>query len=394
MTTRRPRPLAGARVVPGRDAPSGASRAASRGAHAGPKRNSRHRRATTRVREARDARSRRFDTAVRGVSRRGRRRALRHRRAIAVLEGSAPGRPRRHPRGRVRRGTGAARRVQRAARRRLDGGGGGAGGKIVCWADDGALWARRAVDGPDGNRTWDRATRVLDLRRCGFGADAGLRIDDEGSVAPNPVLHQVCAMQWSASGTRLLIAGGVSLHHDEPRVPDAPVDGVGSPGDLAGRIGSLTFGGSSIRDDARRRLLRRGGGPGAPVFCRCVSRSYDDALAGDFRCSHGRDRYRCEECGGAGVGEDAIDPGTLESIRARVTRRGLMGSTQTTSSASSPAVAGTSRPRRSSRTSCPSSSSTRRRTRCGHPTRTACAIRFEATDPARARASAAAITFG
>mmetsp|Transcript_10443 Transcript_10443/g.45363 ORF Transcript_10443/g.45363 Transcript_10443/m.45363 type:complete len:280 (+) Transcript_10443:683-1522(+) len=70
------------------------------------------------------------------------------------------------------------------------------------------------------------------------------------------------------------------------------------------------------------------------------------------------------------------------------------GSTPTKSSASSPAVAGTSRPRRSSRTSCPYSSSTRRRTRCGTPTRTACAIRFEATDPTRARASAAAITFG
>ena len=78
------------------------------------------------------------------------------------------------------------------------------GGRFVCWADDGALWSRRSVNGPDGVRTWDRAVRVLDLRRCGFGADAGLEIE-EGSVAPNPVLHQVQAMQWSASGRRLLV---------------------------------------------------------------------------------------------------------------------------------------------------------------------------------------------
>ena len=78
------------------------------------------------------------------------------------------------------------------------------GGRFVCWADDGALWSRRSVNGADGVRTWDRAVRVLDLRRCGFGADAGLEIE-EGSVAPNPVLHQVQAMQWSASGRRLLV---------------------------------------------------------------------------------------------------------------------------------------------------------------------------------------------
>jgi hypothetical protein len=78
------------------------------------------------------------------------------------------------------------------------------GGRFVCWADDGAMWSRRSVNGPDGVRTWDRAVRVLDLRRCGFGADAGLEIE-EGSVAPNPVLHQVQAMQWSASGRRLLV---------------------------------------------------------------------------------------------------------------------------------------------------------------------------------------------
>ena len=78
------------------------------------------------------------------------------------------------------------------------------GGRFVCWADDGALWSRRSVNAPDGVRTWDRAVRVLDLRRCGFGADAGLEIE-EGSVAPDPVLHQVQAMQWSASGRRLLV---------------------------------------------------------------------------------------------------------------------------------------------------------------------------------------------
>ena len=78
------------------------------------------------------------------------------------------------------------------------------GGRFVCWADDGAMWSRRSVNGPDGVRTWDRAVRVLDLRRCGFGADAGLEIE-EGSVAPDPVLHQVQAMQWSASGRRLLV---------------------------------------------------------------------------------------------------------------------------------------------------------------------------------------------
>ena len=78
------------------------------------------------------------------------------------------------------------------------------GGRFVCWADDGALWSRRSVNAADGVRTWDRAVRVLDLRRCGFGADAGLEIE-EGSVAPNPVLHQVQAMQWSASGRRLLV---------------------------------------------------------------------------------------------------------------------------------------------------------------------------------------------
>ena len=78
------------------------------------------------------------------------------------------------------------------------------GGRFVCWADDGALWSRRSVNAADGVRTWDRAVRVLDLRRCGFGADAGLEIE-EGSVAPDPVLHQVQAMQWSASGRRLLV---------------------------------------------------------------------------------------------------------------------------------------------------------------------------------------------
>ena len=200
------------------------------------------------------------------------------------------------------------------------------GGKIVCWADDGALWARRAVNGPDGNRTWDRATRVLDLRRCGFGADAGLRIDDEGSVAPNPVLHQVCAMQWSASGTRLLIL--VACHftttsHVFPMhqwmVWDPPATWLGAS-DL-----SLLEDPPSATTHGAGCFAASGGGPGAPVFCRCVSRSYDDALAGDFRCSHGRDRYRCEECGGAGVGEDAIDPGTLDSIRARVHETGAYG---------------------------------------------------------------------
>ena len=196
------------------------------------------------------------------------------------------------------------------------------GGKIVCWADDGALWATRAVDDPDGNRTWDRATRVLDLRRCGFGADAGLRIDDEGSVAPNPVLHQVCAMQWSASGTRLLAL--VACHfttssHVFPMhqwmVWDPPATWLG-----ASDLSRLEDPSAASHGDGC--FAANTGVARAPLVCRCVSRSFEASLAGGFRCSHGRDRYRCEECGGGGVGEDVLPPETLESIRARVDETG------------------------------------------------------------------------
>ena len=102
-TTRRRRPLAGARVVSGRDASSGAPRAASRVPHAGTRRSSRHRRATAGIRQADAARAGGPVDAVGGVARRGRRRSLRRRRAIAVLEGS------RASRGTRRRGTRRAR---------------------------------------------------------------------------------------------------------------------------------------------------------------------------------------------------------------------------------------------------------------------------------------------
>ena len=192
------------------------------------------------------------------------------------------------------------------------------GGKIVCWADDGALWARRIrVDSghPDpknvlgvpgegsGNRTWDRATRVLDLRRCGFGADAGLRIDDEGSVAPNPVLHQVCAMQWSASGTRLLVLMAchfTTTSHVFPMhqwmVWDPPATWLESRTENLSRLEDPCASCSASEDPIRRR---------ARSF-----EVYEESLAGDFCCSHGRDRYRCEECGGGGLGED---PETIAS---------------------------------------------------------------------------------
>ena len=73
------------------------------------------------------------------------------------------------------------------------------GGRIVCWSDDEALWARR-FDARDGNAgasaTAPRA--VIELQSCGFGANA-----DPGGG--NPVLHHVQAMQWSPSGRRLLL---------------------------------------------------------------------------------------------------------------------------------------------------------------------------------------------
>ena len=73
------------------------------------------------------------------------------------------------------------------------------GGRVVCWSDDEALWARR-FDARDGNAgplaTAPRA--VIELQSCGFGANA-----DPGGG--NPVLHHVQAMQWSPSGRRLLV---------------------------------------------------------------------------------------------------------------------------------------------------------------------------------------------
>ena len=79
------------------------------------------------------------------------------------------------------------------------------GGGIVCWSDDVALWARRAGGG--SNRR--RPAAVIDLRTCGFGADA-VAVDAQppahaDAVGGTPVLHHVAAMQWSASGRRLLV---------------------------------------------------------------------------------------------------------------------------------------------------------------------------------------------
>jgi len=80
------------------------------------------------------------------------------------------------------------------------------GGGVVCWSDDFALWARRGV-GADGGEARAPAA-VIDLQTCGFGADA-VSPDAQppahaDAVGGTPVLHHVAAMQWSASGQRLL----------------------------------------------------------------------------------------------------------------------------------------------------------------------------------------------
>ena len=88
------------------------------------------------------------------------------------------------------------------------------GGGIVCWSDDVALWARRAAGaerafGVASSAEKTRPMAVIDLQTCGFGADA---VSSDASppahadaVGGNPVLHHVAAMQWSASGRRLLV---------------------------------------------------------------------------------------------------------------------------------------------------------------------------------------------
>ena len=88
------------------------------------------------------------------------------------------------------------------------------GGGIVCWSDDVALWARRAPGaerkfGVTNSAEKTKPMAVIDLQTCGFGADA---VSSDASppahadaVGGNPVLHHVAAMQWSASGQRLLV---------------------------------------------------------------------------------------------------------------------------------------------------------------------------------------------
>ena len=80
------------------------------------------------------------------------------------------------------------------------------GGGVVCWSDDFALWARRGVGADGGEARAPKA--VIDLQTCGFGADA-VSPDAQppahaDAVGGTPVLHHVAAMQWSASGQRLL----------------------------------------------------------------------------------------------------------------------------------------------------------------------------------------------
>jgi hypothetical protein len=87
------------------------------------------------------------------------------------------------------------------------------GGGIVCWSDDVALWARRATGaerkfGVTNSAEKTKPMAVIDLQTCGFGADA-VSPDAQppahaDAVGGTPVLHHVAAMQWSASGQRLL----------------------------------------------------------------------------------------------------------------------------------------------------------------------------------------------
>ena len=82
------------------------------------------------------------------------------------------------------------------------------GGRIACWSDDVGLWARLAVD-PDQNKIGESkpAVAVLHLQTCGFGDTAVDPIGTQNSevAGGQPVLLHVAAMQWSASGRRLLI---------------------------------------------------------------------------------------------------------------------------------------------------------------------------------------------
>ena len=79
------------------------------------------------------------------------------------------------------------------------------GARIVCWADEDALWAKqlRGADRLAGEAT---ALKVLDLRTCRFGEFEFL----EGAASAAPLLRHVQAMQWSRSGERLLFL--LSVH--------------------------------------------------------------------------------------------------------------------------------------------------------------------------------------
>ena len=79
------------------------------------------------------------------------------------------------------------------------------GARIVCWADEDALWAKqlRGADRLAGEAT---ALKVLDLRTCRFGEFEFL----EGAASAAPLLRHVQAMQWSKSGERLLFL--LSVH--------------------------------------------------------------------------------------------------------------------------------------------------------------------------------------
>ena len=91
-------------------------------------------------------------------------------------------------------------------------------------------------------------------------------------------------------------------------------------------IGSLSFWRILHPRRARRRLRRRsGGGPRIPRRRALRFEVYDDALAGDFRCSHGRDRYRCEECGGRGWARIRSIRGRSSRFARGCTRRGAYG---------------------------------------------------------------------
>ena len=80
------------------------------------------------------------------------------------------------------------------------------GGGVVCWSDDFALWARRARAAPTAvRRALKGGDRPADVRfRRGRRVSRRAAPRARGRRRGHPVLHHVAAMQWSASGQRLL----------------------------------------------------------------------------------------------------------------------------------------------------------------------------------------------